>query len=336
MTASLALVLALAASPPPSAAPQTLDLTRWGIYATVEVPQGTEAQSSRDGYVILQIGVPGYVMIERGHLDYPQERVSLARFEKLTRDERGDDGEFLLAWDDHLNPPRRWRLRSLDHGRLVCRAGGDDVERADAICRSLKVRRTGEILRVVALDGPSIEAVGAGWRLTGRFRVERDGLPLTDAKLTVNGKALTPANKDPGTFELSFDGVEPRSQLRLEWAGAKTHGEVTLSCPGPIEVLRPRDGSDESPSATKWVPAPGAAKLSVEFASWDPVEKVALAGSMVGWAGPRDREMQSMIPDKPPYRVTFTAYGPESTGAQTPGLSCRFVQRVYTVAPRAP
>jgi hypothetical protein len=315
-----------------AAAPVRLDLNPHGIFATVEVPAGAKApRPQRDGAVYLELDGQNFVFINRQRLNYSEHKATLiSSGQTLTVDRVEPNGEFTLGWND-ATPGRRSLFHALDQARLTCTATGTDVERAAAVCRSLRPKRVGEVLRVVAEAGPTVEKVDGRWKLAGLLRVEQDGLAVPGAQLRINGVVLQPSRRHAGALELALDDANPGMVLKLEYQASGARGSTELPCPGEARILRPRDASSDSPGTVQWTVAPSALKHSVSVVSWDPREKLALPGGTLGWASATDDLMSIAVSGKPPFQVTLTAYGPEAKGAQVPFLSCRVVHRVRTL-----
>ncbi|MHB8877466.1 MAG: hypothetical protein ACYC8T_27555, partial [Myxococcaceae bacterium] len=211
MVLSFALAAALAAGA------DTVDLNRHGIFATIQAPPGSTLKPQRDGSVYLELDRQNWVMIDRQHLAYSEYKASVtASGTALTIDRVEANGEFTLGWND-LTPGRRTRVHSLDEGRLTCRAAGDDVNRADAVCRSLRPKRVGEVLRIVARQGPTLENIGGKWKLTGLLRVEQDGVAVPTAHVRINGVELKPSKRQEGALEIALDEAKPQMQLKLSY-----------------------------------------------------------------------------------------------------------------------
>lgn len=314
-----------------AAAPRPVDLTRYGIFATVVVPEGGTIESSGDGRVTIFADKPRnptWVEISRNPLSAAAVKRRFGSI-SFTIDRLEPGGNFTLGWNQ-TQAGRRTILHGLDEGRILCQVNGTQVEQLDAVCRSLKVKRVGEIVRVVALEGPSLERFKGSWKLGGLLRAEVDGLPAPKAKLLINGISLTPS-KQPGVFEIGGVEAKPGEPLRLEYAAAGAHGEVLLPCPGELNVRSPEDQSPMSPSTVKWEPAKGAVKASVEVSPYEVREQVALPGAIMGWASATDDVMSISLPRAPPpYLVTVTAYGPEPKDLQA-RLSCRVVVKLVTL-----
>ncbi|MDP1825526.1 MAG: hypothetical protein Q8L48_19865 [Archangium sp.] len=317
-----------------AAAPEPIDLTRYGVFATVVVPAGGTVESNGDGRVAVfpnKGTIPTWVEISRNPLSAAAVKARLSSI-AFTVDRLDPNGDFTLAWNQ-TQADRRSILHGLDEGRILCQVNGTQVEQYDAVCRSLKVKRVGEIVRVVALEGPSLERSKGSWKLGGLLRAEVDGLPAPKARLSINGTALAPS-KQPGVFGIAGVEAKPGEPLLLEYAAAGARGKVLLPCPGELNVRSPEDQSPMSPSMVKWEPAKGAEKASVEVAPYDVGEQVVRPGVVLGWASATDDAMSIMLPTAPPpYLVTVTAYGPEPKELQA-RLSCRVVVKLVTLPKR--